>query len=146
MARRIVATRMALAGEAAHTLSPVGAQGLNLSLADAAELGRLGRHASAEGLDPGGSLLLSDYARRRRADISLRIAAVEGYSLISGLPGEIASRTRAKAARAVERIPSLRRMLILGALRAAAGSHRSPVAQRPRFREVDQSRNMGEFR
>ena len=146
VARTIVASRIALAGEAAHVLSPVGAQGLNLSLSDAAELGRLGQRALAKGLDPGGSLLLSEYARRRRADIALRTTAVEGYSLLASMPGEVASRTRARTAQAVERIPALRRMLVRGALRATASPCRMRVDVRQCSRQSGQSLQKGELR
>ncbi len=145
VARTIVASRIALAGEAAHVLSPVGAQGLNLSLSDAAELGRLGKRALEQSLDPGDRLLLSEYALRRRADITLRTTAVEGYSLLAGLPGEVASRTRAGTAQVVERIPALRRMLVRGALRATASPCRMGVDVHRCSRRAGQNFQMGEF-
>ena len=119
LARRITGGRIALAGEAAHALSPIGAQGLNLSLADAAALHSLGDRATKQDLDPGSDLLLSAYARRRKRDIAVRTAAVQAYAFAAGLPGTAPSRARFGAAQALDRLPALRKMLMRGAMRAS---------------------------
>ena len=119
LARSITGSRIALAGEAAHALSPVGAQGLNLSLADAAALRALGDRATAQGLDPGSKPLLSAYARQRKRDIALRTAAVQAYAFAAGLPGSAPSRARFGAAQALDRLPALRKMFMQGAMRAS---------------------------
>lgn len=65
-ARRVTAPRIALIGNAANTLHPVGAQGLNLGLRDAHALaGRLSAVARREH-DP--ATALKGYAAARRAD------------------------------------------------------------------------------
>jgi 2-octaprenyl-6-methoxyphenol hydroxylase len=46
--------RVMLLGEAAHVLPPIGAQGLNLSLRDAATAAELITDAAKFGDDPGG--------------------------------------------------------------------------------------------
>ena len=46
-------TRIALVGEAAHVLPPIGAQGLNMGLRDAADIAEIVRNALAAGEDPG---------------------------------------------------------------------------------------------
>ena len=119
LARSITGSRIALAGEAAHALSPIGAQGLNLSLADAAALHSLGERTAAQGLDPGGKLLLSTYARQRKRDIALRTAAVQAYAFAAGLPGKAPSSARFGAAQALDRLPALRKILMQGAMRAS---------------------------
>ena len=116
VARSITGSRIALAGEAAHVLSPIGAQGLNLSLADAAALHVLGERAVARDLDPGNKLLLSAYARQRKRDVAFRTMAVQAYAFAAGLPGASNSRARFETAQALDRLPALRKMLIGGAL------------------------------
>ncbi|WP_299567754.1 FAD-dependent monooxygenase [Enterovirga sp.] len=76
--------RLALAGEAGHVLPPIGAQGLNLGMADVAELGRLLREAG--GADPGAAPLLARYGRARETEVRLRSLGVDGLnrSLLAG--------------------------------------------------------------
>ena len=85
-AERMTGPRVALVGEAAHVLPPIGAQGLNLGLRDAATLAEVLGDAGAAG-DPGGDAPLAEYARRRRADVVSRTIAVDllNRSLISGV-------------------------------------------------------------
>ena len=77
---RCTGERLALAGEALHVLPPIGAQGLNLGFADAAELISLMGEAVATAADPGGAGLLGRYERARSADIRLRSGAVDGLN------------------------------------------------------------------
>jgi len=69
--------RLALVGEAAHVLPPIGAQGLNLGLRDAATLAELVAEAVRNGSDIGASELLGRYDRMRRRDIVSRTVAVD---------------------------------------------------------------------
>jgi 2-octaprenyl-6-methoxyphenol hydroxylase len=76
-ARRFAANRIALIGEAAHAIPPIGAQGLNLGLRDAATIGELAVEACRSGRDPGAPDLLSRYDAARRTDIKTRTLAVD---------------------------------------------------------------------
>jgi len=76
-ARRFAASRIALIGEAAHLIPPIGAQGLNLGLRDAASIGELAVAAQRSGRDIGGINMLAAYDKMRRADIGGRIFAVD---------------------------------------------------------------------
>ena len=76
-ARRFAARRIALVGEAGHVIPPIGAQGLNLGLRDAATIGELAVAARRDGVDVGGARLIDEYDRRRRADVRSRAAAVD---------------------------------------------------------------------
>ena len=71
------AGRIALIGEAAHLVPPIGAQGLNLGLRDAATIGELAVAARREGGDIGDDALLARYDTLRRADVQSRTLAVD---------------------------------------------------------------------
>ncbi len=71
-ARSLVGQRIALAGEAAHAMPPIGAQGLNLSLRDAATLADVLGAAKRRGEDLGAAQVLDRYAAARRGDIAIR--------------------------------------------------------------------------
>lgn len=75
-----VASRLALIGEAAHVFPPIGAQGLNLGLRDAASLRDAVTRAHREGRDPGGRAVLATYAAGRRVDAAARTAAVDALN------------------------------------------------------------------
>ncbi|HSP48960.1 MAG TPA: UbiH/UbiF family hydroxylase [Pseudolabrys sp.] len=76
-ARRFGAKRIALVGEAAHVIPPIGAQGLNLGLRDAAIIGELAVAAQRDGRDIGGDAVLDAYEKMRRADVSSRTFAID---------------------------------------------------------------------
>jgi 2-octaprenyl-6-methoxyphenol hydroxylase len=76
-ARAFGAHRIALVGEAAHVIPPIGAQGLNLGLRDAAAIGELVVAAHRAGADVGSPELLVRYDRTRRADVTSRTLAVD---------------------------------------------------------------------
>ncbi|MEH2508963.1 2-octaprenyl-6-methoxyphenol hydroxylase [Nitrobacteraceae bacterium AZCC 1564] len=74
---RLAAKRIALVGEAAHVLPPIGAQGLNMGLRDAADLSDAVRKSLAHGEDPGAASTLKRYERARRADVFSRTFMVD---------------------------------------------------------------------
>ena len=69
--------RVALIGEAAHLIPPIGAQGLNLGLRDAAVIGELVVGVRRNGGDVGAPDLLARYEAQRRADVQSRTFAVD---------------------------------------------------------------------
>ncbi|NWG24596.1 MAG: UbiH/UbiF family hydroxylase [Pseudorhodoplanes sp.] len=76
-AQLFAARRIALVGEAAHRFPPIGAQGLNLGLRDAATVAELAADAHRSGSDIGHEGLLSRYDRMRRLDVESRSLAVD---------------------------------------------------------------------
>ncbi|UWQ21083.1 FAD-dependent monooxygenase [Jannaschia sp. W003] len=103
-AHRITARRVALAAEAAHAMPPIGAQGLNTSLADVAALRDLCADREAIGTDA----MLRRYDRARRGDVALRLAGIDALnraSMSGGLGG-----LRALGVGALHDIPALRRL------------------------------------
>jgi 2-octaprenyl-6-methoxyphenol hydroxylase len=76
-ARHFAAKRIVLVGEAAHVVPPIGAQGLNLGLRDAATIGELAIAARRHGHDLGGADVLARYDRMRRTDVGSRTLAID---------------------------------------------------------------------
>jgi 2-octaprenyl-6-methoxyphenol hydroxylase len=76
-ARRFGAARVALIGEAAHVLPPIGAQGLNLGLRDAAAIAEIVVDAARAGADVGSDPVLARYDDLRRPDVASRTLAVD---------------------------------------------------------------------
>jgi 2-octaprenyl-6-methoxyphenol hydroxylase len=73
----MAARRIALVGEAAHIIPPIGAQGLNLGLKDAAALADCATAAKAIGQDIGGADVLDAYHHARGADVVARTGAID---------------------------------------------------------------------
>ncbi len=124
-ARAVARNRIALVGEAAHVIPPIGAQGLNLGLRDAATLAEIIADARRDGLDIGAPAVLARYERQRRADVTSRKIAVDllNRSLLTDfLPVHGA---RALSLFLVDRIGPLRRALVREGV--------SPAASRPRL-------------
>ena len=76
-ARKFADRRIALVGEAAHVIPPIGAQGLNLGLRDAAGIGELATAAGRDGRDIGGADVLAAYDKMRRTDVGSRTFAID---------------------------------------------------------------------
>jgi 2-octaprenyl-6-methoxyphenol hydroxylase len=79
-AMRLTAPRIALVGNAAQTLHPIGAQGFNLGLRDALTLAELLIERTQAGGDPGAAAVLADYAAQRREDREGTAAMSDGLA------------------------------------------------------------------
>jgi 2-octaprenyl-6-methoxyphenol hydroxylase len=104
--------RMVLVGEAAHVVPPIGAQGLNLGIRDAATIAEIVAAAHQHGEDVGASEVLARYETERRADIVTRTLAVDllNRSLLADfLP---AHGVRGLSLYLVDRVGPLRRALM----------------------------------
>ena len=74
---RLNGPRLALVAEAAHVIPPIGAQGLNMSLADIETLAGLVEEARGKGADIGAPELLARYHRTRWPEMAARVAGVD---------------------------------------------------------------------
>jgi 2-octaprenyl-6-methoxyphenol hydroxylase len=111
-AHRMAAQRIALVGEAAHVIPPIGAQGLNLGLRDAAAIGEVVVDAIRRGNDPGTTEVLEAYDRARRVDVDSRTLAVDWLNrslLTDFLPAQA---TRGVGLYLLDRIAPLRRAVM----------------------------------
>ncbi len=112
--------RIVLVGEAAHVVPPIGAQGLNLGIRDAASVAEIVADAHQHGEDLGSAKLLARYEAERRADIVIRTLAVDllNRSLLSDfLPTHGA---RGLSLYLVDRIEPLRRAMMREGITPAA--------------------------
>jgi len=67
--KRYIAPRLALIGDAAHSIHPVAGQGFNLGLRDAEALADTLENARSLGLDLGAQSLLETYEKSRKVDV-----------------------------------------------------------------------------
>lgn len=104
-------SRLVLAGDAAHSVHPLAGQGVNLGLADAAELARQITAAVMEGQDPGDQRVLQRYERARKGANLLMLGALDGLDRLFRAPRLLAP-LRAAGLRAVNRMPILKNQLI----------------------------------
>jgi 2-octaprenyl-6-methoxyphenol hydroxylase len=111
LAKALTAPRRALIGEAAHVMSPLGAQGLNLSLRDVATLADLlAKHTG----DPGADALLAAYAAAREADVKTRFWGVDTLNLLVKTSLPPYRHASSLALGLLDRLPPARRVLMQG--------------------------------
>lgn len=114
VADRLSAQRVAIIAEAAHVLPPIGAQGLNTSLNDLAELLTL---CQANGGDIGNAAMLDAYARSRHRDITARARVVDVFNRVVQSEDSILQSVRLLGLKAVHDIKPVR----MGVMRAGLG-------------------------
>ncbi|WP_347917917.1 UbiH/UbiF family hydroxylase [Paracoccus marcusii] len=110
IADRFAGPRTALIAEAAHVLPPIGAQGLNMSLADLSALLELSR------ADPGSADSLARYNRTRRPDAYARILAIDALNRASQAQLRPLRDLRAAALGGLYGIAPVRRMMMRAGL------------------------------
>jgi 2-octaprenyl-6-methoxyphenol hydroxylase len=119
-ASSLAASRIALVGEAAHVFPPIGAQGLNLGIRDAAGIARVIDEARTFGDDPGAEASLVRYRNLRRLDVQGRMMVIglANSSLLSGfLPLQAA---RAVGMQLLQQVGPLRRFAMRHAIAPSA--------------------------
>lgn len=111
-ATKLHAPRVLLVGNAANTVHPNAAQGLNLGLRDCARLLTSIADARSRGADLGATELLQTYAKARAADHRATARFTDTVARVFALPSSMAGATRALGLMAVDRLPMLKRMLL----------------------------------
>ena len=116
--------RVALVGEAAHVVPPIGAQGLNLGLRDAATLAEIVADARRENGDVGSAGVLARYDAQRRADVTSRRIAIDllNRSLLTDF--FLMQGVRGLSLFLIDRIGPLRRALMREGVTPAASQPR----------------------
>ena len=115
VAQRLTGERSVVIAEAAHVVPPIGAQGLNMSLADISALADLITSAPD---DPGAPALLRRFEAARLPDISARVAGIDALNRASQASAPIWRDLRAQGIALLHDIPDLRR----AAMRAGLGA------------------------
>ncbi|WCR10548.1 UbiH/UbiF family hydroxylase [Paracoccus stylophorae] len=110
IADRFAGPRTALIAEAAHVVPPIGAQGLNMSLAD------LGALIELSGDDPGRAESLRDYDRARRPDAYARLLGIDALNRASQARARPLRDLRAAALGGLYGIAPVRRLMMRAGL------------------------------
>ena len=106
--KTLIAPRTALIAEAAHVMSPITAQGLNLSLRDVATLAEILVDSRRKGLDIGTMRILQSYEKRRQLDINTRTRGVDTMNTLVAQDGPLIKKTRRFGLRMMDRLTPLR--------------------------------------
>ena len=110
IASRFTGPRTALIAEAAHVVPPIGAQGLNMSLADLSLLVDLSQD------DPGSRASLDAFQRRRWTEARLRIAGIDLLNRASMIEARPLRDLRAAGLGAIYGIAPVRRLMMKAGL------------------------------
>ena len=114
-AREYVRPRLALVGDAAHTIHPLAGQGVNLGFLDGAALVEVLADAAAGG-EPFGLRTLRRYARWRRSENALMLGTTDTLNRLFGERSVPVAAIRRLGLSVVTRQPLLRRALVQRAL------------------------------
>jgi 2-octaprenyl-6-methoxyphenol hydroxylase len=123
-AEPLARSRIALVGEAAHVVPPIGAQGLNLGLRDGATIAELVADARRQNIDVGAPSVLARYDAQRHLDVTSRTFAIDALNrslLTDFIPAQGA---RGLSLYLVDHIGPLRRALMREGVRPAASQPR----------------------
>lgn len=115
VAGQMTGERTALVAEAAHVVPPIGAQGLNMSLADIATLLEI---AQANPDDPGAAAGLAKYARARHPEVKARVAGVDALNRASMADAQGLRDMRLRALNGLYSVAPVRRVLMRAGLGA----------------------------
>jgi 2-octaprenyl-6-methoxyphenol hydroxylase len=113
LADRLSGPRSVLLAEAAHVVPPIGAQGLNMSLADLAALLAL---AEQHRDDPGQAAVTDAYHRQRHLEVRARVTGIDLLNRASMAETPVLRDLRAKALDALYSARPVRQMLMRAGL------------------------------
>ena len=115
-ARTWVCDRVALVGDAAHTIHPLAGQGANLGMLDAAALAEQLSALAEQGKDIGLRLNLRPYERWRKTEAVKMIASMEGFKRIFAGDNPLKKLLRDLGLSAVNKLPKAKEKFIRQAM------------------------------
>jgi 2-octaprenyl-6-methoxyphenol hydroxylase len=110
-ATRVVDRRLALLGNAAHSLHPVAGQGFNLALRDVAALAEILSDCARSGGDPGAGAVLDRYAHWRARDLDRTTAFTDMLARVFTSPMPLLSHLLGLGLVALDVCPPARHLL-----------------------------------
>lgn len=111
--RSYVKGRVALIGDAAHTVHPMAGQGLNLGLGDVGILAASLEKASNAGMDV--SSFLSEYASQRQKDVSISLSGIHTLQRLFGSQSVALLHAKTLGINIIQNLGPLRRQLAIAA-------------------------------
>jgi len=110
LAKRYVAGRSVLAGDAAHVVHPLAGQGMNLGFRDVACLRRVLREAAERGGDIGAAHVLRRYERERRSENAMAARGLDAIERLFGASDPVTPSLRAAGLVLVNRIAPVKHL------------------------------------
>jgi len=114
--KKLVDSRLALVGDAAHIFHPVAGQGLNVGLRDVAALAEVLTDAYALGLDLGSPSVLKRYQKWRRMDIFSMTLLTDGMVRIFSNQSRTLARSRSIGFGLAKHLTPLKQFMIRHAM------------------------------
>ena len=111
-AEHYIKPRLALIGDAAHTIHPLAGQGANLGILDAASLAEVLAECEARGADFDSLPNLRVYERWRRSENQLMLDTMRGFRELFSGPAGVKSVLRSFGMSQLNRLPVLKKPLI----------------------------------
>lgn len=112
LARALIVNRVALIGDAAHSVHPIAGQGLNLGLRDVAALAEVLIDGARLGLDIGQTTVLERYQSWRRLDSAMSAATFDGLNRLFSNDATVLRSLRGAGLGLVERLPVLKQFFV----------------------------------
>jgi 2-octaprenyl-6-methoxyphenol hydroxylase len=112
LARRYIAPRFAVVGDAAHSVHPIAGQGLNLAFRDVAALTEVIADTVRLGGDYGLETVLERYERWRRFDVTASAFVFDGLNRAFAYDNALMRAGREFALGVVDRLPALKRAFV----------------------------------
>lgn len=112
LARSYVAPRLALIGDAAHTVHPIAGQGANLALRDVAALVEVIADGARLGLDIGSAPILERYEQWRRFDSTTSALSFDALNRLFSNDSTLLRAARDVGLSLVDRLPALKRTFV----------------------------------
>ncbi len=111
-----VKPRLALIGDAAHTMHPLAGQGVNVGIQDVVALSNIITEALEQQKDPGATLVLRRYERSRRAENAPILATVNGFQRLFGSHDPGLTWARNHGMKVTQNIPLLKNQIMRQAM------------------------------